>query len=406
MLRRIVFSVIVVICLFVPGSVGADDPGYFLSWKQKKQLLWMGRIEDAQGNWYDVWICPGYLPPAKYSWKHLKKTGADFHKYVEANKYHSLKEGSKACFHWAFKECGLGFTVRGIPRAWGRHFSVAHERSQRRVFGWWMAYPWAFLESSLETVFRGVLGSVGTIGGTASGIAIVPAYHALDSAVVGVWDLGVNTIIVPAVGLTWNTIISPPLALIGQKPSESRVDGFWVVEIPAVQAAARPLTPDETAALGRWGLLLLKVSRPFIEHRQQNDERRRLQRLELSRQIEQLDREARDSLQASLAGQRAEIQQVGLQPDTGKDFSNLAVAFSLRGDCEARVREYLKGQQVPDRDIDEIVKLLREYPSPRLLISTNLATSGAVREKTDPLKRSVDILGDAVEDKVEEMTSP
>jgi hypothetical protein len=406
MLRRLTVALFVVLFLFAAQPIRADDPGYFLSWKQKKQLLWVGRIQDSTGNWYDVWICPGYLPPAQYSWRHFKKTGADLHEYVEANKYRSLKEGSKACLNWAFKDCGLGFTVHGIPRAWGKHFSVAHERSQRRVFGWWMAYPWALLESSLETVFRGALGSAGTIGGTVSGIAIVPAYHALDSAIVGVWDLGVNTIILPAVGITWNTVVGPPLALIGQKPAESRVDGFWVVEIPAVQPAARPLNPGETAALGRWGLLLLKVSRPFIEDRRQNDENCRLKKEELSRQIQQLDQEIHRKRNASLANQRAEIQQAGSQPDTEKEFSDLAVAFSPRGECESQVRAYLRDERIPNGDIEEIMRLLREYPSPRLLISTNPVAPGAVRGKTDPLKRSADILGDAVDDKVEEMINP
>ncbi len=406
MLRKFIVAAFIGLSLFAALPARAsDDSGYFLSWKQKKQLVWLGRIQDSQGNWYDVWICPGYRPPLQYSWKHLKKTGADFHEYVERNKYHSLKEGSKACFEWAFKECGLKFTVHGIPRAWGRHFSVAHERSQRRVFGWWMAYPWALFESTLETVFRGALGTIGTVGGTVSGIAVVPAYHALDSAVVGVWDLGANTVILPAVGVTWNTLIGPPLALVGQKPAESRVDGFWVVEIPAVKPP-HTFTPDEVSGLGQWGLVLLKASKPFLDEREQNDAAFRQKEIDLSQQLKVLRDEQNKQRAASIASQRSEIQQTAAQPDVEKQFSGLAAAFVPTPECETQLREYLTGQKMSTEDINTAIRLLREYPSPRLLMTNSPATSDNIRQKTDPLRRSADILGDAVEDKVDEMIKP
>ena len=81
----------------------ADDPGYFLSWQQKKQLTCLGRIQDASGTWYDVWICPGYAPPGRYAKDHFFEAGRNFREYFEANKYHMLKEGSTACFDWALK---------------------------------------------------------------------------------------------------------------------------------------------------------------------------------------------------------------------------------------------------------------------------------------------------------------
>jgi hypothetical protein len=226
MKKRIMGAGIAALLLLGMVSVRADDPGYFLSFQQKKQLMALGRIKDSAGTWYDVWICPGYVPPGRYARDSFKQAGSDFAEYFEANKYRSLKSGSAACFDWALHDCGMGFTIKGIPRAWGDHFAAATERTELRVFGWWLAYPWAFMESTVETAFRGALGAAGTAGGIASGLVIVPGYHALDSAVAGMWNLSVNTIIVPTVGNTWNTVVSPPLALIGQKPSASRVDGF------------------------------------------------------------------------------------------------------------------------------------------------------------------------------------
>ena len=141
-----------------------------------------------------------------------------------------------------------------------------------------MAYPWAFMESTVESAFRGALGTVGTVGGTVSGVAIVPAYHALDSAVAGVWNLSVNGVVIPSVGITWNTVVGPPLALVGQKPSESRVDGFWVT---IVSSGAEPgmlkLSAGEAELLGQWGLLLLKETQPFAEQRHTVKQRRRVQ---------------------------------------------------------------------------------------------------------------------------------
>ena len=268
MARPLMHAAILAIFLLSASFALADDPGYFLSWQQKKQLTCLGRIQDSAGTWYDVWICPGYAPPGRYAKDHFFAAGRDFREYFEANKYHMLKKGSSACFDWALKECGLGFTVKGIPRAWGRHFSVAHERTKRRVFGWWLAYPWAFMEASVETAFRGALGAAGTAGGIGSGLAVVPAWHALDSAVAGTWNLGVNTIALPAVGIAWNTAVAPPLALVGQKPAESRVDGFWVTVVASGRTPGdRPPNAEEMELLARWGMLMLQETKPFEQER-------------------------------------------------------------------------------------------------------------------------------------------
>ena len=387
MTRSIVSILFATLLLSLCAPAKADDPGYFLSWQQKKDLLRLGRIQDSAGTWYDVWICPGYTPPTCYARDHVRKAGVNFHEYIEANKYHSLKEASKACFNWAFEECGLGFTVKGIPRAWGRHFSVAHERTQRRVFGWWMAYPWAFMESTVESTFRGALGTVGTVGGTVSGVAIVPAYHALDSAVAGVWNLSVNGVIIPSVGITWNTVVSPPLALVGQKPSESRVDGFWVT---IVSSGAEPgmlkLAPGEIELLGQWGLLLLKETQPFAEQRDQLGK-------EAGEKETQLRREIRE-LQLDTERQRTALREKECEAIRQAVATNasLAAVPPYAGNYEAGIRRYLAGQQLTGTEIEKILNLLRTYQCPRTFVPSQ------IREKTDPLRRSVDVIGESVED--------
>jgi hypothetical protein len=382
-----------VFLLGLTPSAKADDPGYFLSWQQKKDLLNLGRIQDAAGTWYDVWICPGYTPPASYSWKHLKMAGADFHEYIEANKYHSLKEGSKACFNWALQECGLGFTVKGIPRAWGENFSVARTRTERRVFGWWMAYPWAFLESTVETAFRGALGTVGTAGGIVSGVAIVPAYHALDSAVAGVWNLGVNTIVIPVVGVTWNTVIGPPLALVGQKPAESRVDGFWVTIVAPDRApVTRQLSPEEARLLGQWGLLLLKETQPLAQQQQALDKHATEQEAQLRRALLSLRNET-EQKRAELRREKAAlVQQLATTNEQAAALLGQRALLATGGNGEAEVRRYLEGLHVASGDIAGILALLRTHAAPRTVAPS------PVRPKTDPLQRSVDVIGKSAAD--------
>lgn len=393
MTKAILRALCLAVVLCLTPSAQADDPGYFLSWHQKKELLSLGRIQDAAGTWYDIWICPGYVPPASYAREHLNAAGADFHEYIEAHKYRSLKEGSTACFNWALQDCGLGFTVKGIPHAWGDHFSLANERTERRVFGWWLAYPWAFLESSVETAFRGALGTVGTAGGLVSGAAIVPAYHALDSAVAGVWNLGVNTIIIPTVGVTWNTVVGPPLALVGQKPAESRVDGFWVTIVAPDRApVTRTLSPDEIRLLGQWGLLLFKETQPLAQQQQELDQHSAAQEAQLRRALQDLRAETARKRAAVQQEKVALIQQVAATNELATTLSSQHATLAYGEACEAQMRSYLQSQQVSGADADRVLALLRTYQSPRTMAPS------PVRRKTDPLQRSVDVIGQSAAD--------
>ncbi|MFH0909638.1 MAG: hypothetical protein V1929_12830 [bacterium] len=393
MVRRFVLGLSAILFLGTAVPARADDDGYFLSWQQKKELLSMGRIQDSAGTWYDIWICPGYAPPSRYAWEHLKIAGADFHEYVEVHKYHSLKEGSTDCFRWAFKQCGLAFTVKGIPRAWNRHFSVAHRRTQQRVFGWWMAYPWAFMESTVETAFRGVLGAVGTAGGTVCGVAVVPSYHALNSAVAGVWNLGVNTIILPVVGVTWNTVVGPPMALIGQKPAPSRVDGFWVTVVnPGSAPIERKLTPEEVQLLGTWGVLLLKETQPLDEKRTQIDKDAQAKTAALYKEINQLRVDAdrqRNELQKE---EHDRVRQALATNEISSALLSRDAAFVYTRENDSEIRSYLAGQNLSGQDIGKIMSLLREYSSPRAVAPPSYG------QKTDPLRRGVEVIGESAED--------
>ena len=375
----------------------ADDPGYFLSWPQKKQLMGLGRIQDSAGTWYDVWICPGYAPPARYAADHFFEAGRDFHEYVEANKYHALKEGSTSCFEWALKECGLGFTVQGIPRAWSRHFSVAHERTQQRVFGWWLAYPWAFMEASVETAFRGALGAAGTAGGLGSGLAIVPAFHALDSAVAGTWNLGVNTLALPAVGFAWNTVVSPPLALVGQKPAPSRVDGFWVTVVDSGRVPSdRPPTAAELDLLAQWAALLMRETQSFAQERKEIDRQEDARLEEHRRAMEAASNEAQQRRTRVYGEEDAKIREIAATNEwaraVAQDHPDLRYDWRWHQELTQRLRRQGLSEEETRRALD-ILRTHADSASPAAV---------PIRPKTDPLRRSTEVLGQSAEDVIEE----
>ncbi|MGD9782711.1 MAG: hypothetical protein AB7V14_11250 [Kiritimatiellia bacterium] len=387
MARPLMRAAILAVFLISTSFALADDPGYFLSWQQKKQLMGLGRIQDASGTWYDVWICPGYAPPGRYAKDHFFAAGRDFREYFEANKYQMLKKGSKACFDWALKECGLGFTVKGIPRAWGKHFSVAQERTQQRVFGWWLAYPWALMEASVETTFRGALGAAGTAGGVASGLAIVPAWHALDSAVAGTWNLGVNTIALPAVGLAWNTAVAPPLALAGQKPSESRVDGFWVTVVDSGQP---PRTPPRqyTGLLAQWGVLLWLEMQSEAAKRQDVERNYSMQEQTHRQAIQAARDEADRQLERIQADENARFQQVLATNEWAASILDQEPELQYSDTDRENLRQYLREKNFPAEDIHRILALLRTYRSPR----GAQAPVDPARPKTDPIQHGLKIL--------------
>ena len=375
----------------------ADDPGYFLSWQQKKQLTCLGRIQDASGTLYDVWICPGYAPPGRYAKDYFFAAGRDFREYFEANKYQMLRKGSSACFDWALKECGLGFTVKGIPRAWGKHFSVAQERTERRVFGWWLAYPWALMEASVETAFRGALGAAGTAGGIGSGLAIVPAWHALDSAVAGTWNLGVNTIALPAVGIAWNTAVAPPLALVGQKPAESRVDGFWVTVVESGRTPGdRPPTAAELDLLAQWGALLLRETQSFAQERQEIDRQERAQQAEYRRAMDNATQKSREKRERLHEQEGEKIREVAATNECARTIAQEHPDLRYDWRWHQELVQRLRRQGLSNEDVEQALDILRTHE--------DSATPAAVpiRPKTDPVRRGAEVLGESAEDVIEE----
>jgi len=375
-----------------PSHVDAkmDDPGYFLSLKQKGQLIGTGRIQDAQGIWYDVWIVPGYLQPARRTKTYLARTWHDLAEYVQPRKYHDLSDASGDAFEWAYDDCLTDFTVKGVPRAWGRYWSAANRRTSQKVFGWWLAYPWAFLESTVDTVVRVPVGLTGTVLGTVWGVAVVPGYYAVNSAAVGTWHFAVDAVLLPAVGCTWNTVIAPPMAMVGQKPAPSRVDGFWVKSLTAedVQTASTldtPINPKDIEALAVWGRLLLATNQPYEDRRQALRKQTQAEREAINRKAQQAEADIWSGEQGAIRAMVPDpSQHETIEYLRSRGFDSTRISKTARD-----IRRYLGDRkELLPAEINRILDLLTRYPPLTVINQTSL------RPKTDPVERSIEVIKD------------
>jgi len=273
---------IVLLIVLAAGALMAEDAGYFLSMSQKGQLIWDGRMEDRDGVWYDVSIVPGYAPPVRYGWRNWKQAGGNLHDYFESKKYKRIKRHSGDALEWAFEDCLVDFAIKGSGEAWKDYFGSARERTKKRVFGWWLSYPWALMQSTVDNVFRIPCGLAGTVIGTGWGLVVVPGYHMLDSAVAATWNGGVEGAVLPAAGLAWNTVVAPPMALVGQKPSPERVDGFWISMVDAEAPRSTAPDKDSIAVVAEFGKRLHAELAPMDMERadQQKLEQQEIQALQ------------------------------------------------------------------------------------------------------------------------------
>jgi hypothetical protein len=385
-------SMIIVLsgCSTTPSSEGnakTADTGYFLSWEQKGQLIGSGRIKDAEGNWYDVWVVPGYDEPAQDTMTYLGKTGSAFGEYFGSKKYHDLGDASWDALTWGFDDCLDDFILEGQPKAWGEYWSTAEKRTSKRVFGWWFAYPWALMESVVDPVVRVPVGLCGTVLGTAAGVAVVPTYYAVNSTVEGTWYLAVDAIILPTVACTWNTVIAPPMALVGQKPAPSRTDGFWVKqvateeELQRAKAVDEPITSEDVKALAAWSRLLLTTVPPLDKQRLEIQRKAGAERMAISKKenedTQAVNQKLKESVEALLAnpdqkGLLDYLRERNFNPQrTSKAFTDLRQHFKT---------------ELSDEEINQVIQLLHRYPP------STTPQKAPLRPKTDPVKHSVEVI--------------
>ena len=386
-------AAVLIILSSVCGQARAtEDEGYFLSLRQKGQLIGRGQIEDAHGTWYDVRIVPGYRYPVRFGWRNIKAAGTDLREYVEAEKYADIWDHGGDCIEWAFDDCLAEFAMEGAVDAWGKYFGRANRRVGKRVFGWWMAYPWALMQSVADNVVRVPLGLCGTVAGTAAGTVIVPAFHMTDSGVKAAWNGGIEGLLLPASGIAWNTAVSPPLALLGQRPAKERVDGFWVRIVPAGSEPGKEPDAAQLAALVRWGRILSEAMGPY--ERQRAAAREKLQaRLDvLRKEMQSINQQLYNEVHAVTKREKEHLQGLSAAPE------HRDTVEAIRRGCWSqasvrRHRETIRSLLREDaglsrQEATKIIGLLERYPP----IETMPPGTDDPLEKTDPVAESIHVI--------------
>lgn len=219
---------------------------YFLDGTQKADLILYGRMTGQDGGLYDVWVVPGYVPPARNARKGWVNAGESLKAYGRAGHYRKLGKTSRQWLRFAGKDLLQEFALTGTGTAWTEALETAGQRVNRRVFGWWFAYPWAVIEASTESLIRTGIGMPGSALTAAGSFTLVPAAYFVTPAVMSAGYAAVPGTALPLVATTWNTVIAPPLALAGEQPAPERADGFWMKRIKD------PAEDDIRARLVAW----------------------------------------------------------------------------------------------------------------------------------------------------------
>lgn len=362
-----------------------EDDGYFLSFSQKGQLIWRGQILGDDGNWYNIRMVPGYVAPSRHAWEGWGDSAESFGEYFESRKYKDMADASGDAYEWAFDKCINKFIIKGVPNAWFDYFGAAGNKVEKRIFGWPMAYPVAVFQTFVDNMFRVTAGFTGCALGATAGTVIVPGYYMMDSACKGGYYFIGPGMILPISGYTWNTMIAPPLAVIGQKPSETRVDGYWVTKISQAEfeAKSRALMEEDIAAIAEWGKMLSQNLGKYGEERVKAElecNRKVKEAYEVSnKRKEQLNKDEADEYRKTLdLPGNSEL----LSKLKGIGFSNYIINENY-----AKVKKALMDKKMSDEQATKACELLRRYSRPEY----RHRKTGS-KDKTDPVTESIEVL--------------
>lgn len=281
------------VLLFSALPVHAEDAPYFLSWSQKGELIKSGTIEE-NGQWYNVWLVPGYRDPWQYAGDRWRGAGDQLRDYGDPAKYRSMVEDGKTVIRWGNEQAMQEYAVAGSAEAWRKYLATARSQTEQRVFGWWLSYPWASFKGTVNTTWRYLAGTSGWVGAYAVGLVGSPVYHSVDSLLMATVEASVGGVVLPGSAALWNTVVAPPLALAGQRPAPERVDGFWVTMIDDPYDAPQPLTEASRADVLAFARHLDRASQAAPQPDQ-------TARQALEQQLAELERRRAD-LQARLDG--------------------------------------------------------------------------------------------------------
>lgn len=223
---------------------------YFLDARQKGELVSRGQITGQDGALYNVWIVPGYVGPGQDAVAGWRQAGDDMAEYGDGKTYRNALRHSRDTFRFAQKDILGKFAFKGTGRTWRESFSAASARVDKRVFGWWFAYPWAVFEATGVSALRLGVGVPSGVAVGAGSVSVLPLVELSLPALKAGYHSTVEGTVLPLAAASWNTVIAPPLALLGEQPSPERADGFWMKRIDPATSDTQLLATLQ--ALSAW----------------------------------------------------------------------------------------------------------------------------------------------------------
>lgn len=386
---------VTVVAQSAPPVKTGEDSGW-ASWTQRGGLLWRGEMDDSQGRHYNVRILPGYVAPWNMAVEGWQSAGTDMQEYGQARMWKRIGRQSKETFKWSWKDCFWEFGLKGSGKAWSEGFEAARRRTERKTFGWPLAYPWAVISSAFETLIRVPVATVGAVGGTAVAGIIVPAGNLVWPAGKATYHAGVEGLVFPVAGWTWQTIAAPPTALFASAPTPSRADGLWMtMETPHVASpspapqgllAMPPLSAPGVDVLARYAQQASSLDQEERQMRQRDmDELNALR----ARQAEAMKgfREAREKKLKAWAEDPQNQQ--ALQAVLAEGADGTAIRNS-RAQLERRLMELgLSAEQA-----NRAVNMLVDHP----LMKRAVVPTKSLPQKTDPLQGALETVDRVMKD--------
>ncbi len=367
------------VMLTLAFSVNVNAEDYFLTATQKKELLLRGQLHDEQQRLYDIWIVPGYVVPLNHVEKGWRSAGEALQHYGEAKFYGDIKKYSNETWRYGHKTILNKYTFTGTKKAWQNDMRTASQRTQKRVFGWWLAYPWGIFEATTESVFRLATGIPVGVAVSSSAYTVVPAITMAWPVVESAGFASIQGTAYPLVASAWNTVVAPPLALLGQQPAPQRADGFWMKQVddPNLQALAEVVI--------KWQRQLA-LNNPNNETVATKDKKAQIQHLYqqirlLEQQVQQ-DEQQQQSQQISQLLLNAKQQKSQLEAEL--QSKGLSLAMLARNRQAIKVK--MSVLNLSFEDLDKLLDVLITDGVPHDL------PERSSDNKTDPLQRSLDIL--------------
>lgn len=370
-------KILVLIAISTASNSHADD--YFLTMSQKQELVVRGQLHDEQQRLYDIWIVPGYAVPLRHIKQGWQSAGESLADYSKPRLYSDMKKYSNNTWRYGSKDILKKYTFKGTNQAWASGMQTASRRTQQRVFGWWLAYPWGIFEATTESALRLVTGVPVGVAVSASAYSVVPAITMVWPLVESVGYAAIEGTAYPVIASAWNTAVAPPLAVLGQQPAPQRADGFWMKQVddPNLQALAD--------ALNAWqhNLPVNKTKAeisPILRSKQEQLSQLHQQIKILEQEVQSEEKQQQQQRVIQLLAQ-AQQQKPLLEADLQAKGLSLAMLARNRQAIKVKM-SYL------DLSFEDLDKLLDVLLSEKA-VNTFERNSN---EKTDPLQRSLDIL--------------